>query len=811
MRLLAKSVREDNSKDSEALTLVGHLELGILAAREMEAIAATVCRVLNLDIDPEKLIEIVAISIWIHDWGKANEDFQAFVQSKSKKCLLKDNFGIQKIREPRAKKQAIRHELLSLILAYKVKKIWEWLNSEKRKVPTSALLGVLSHHLKVEKQEYFDIEISEALEVFIKTSDFQQVLKLGVKYFHLDPQLPDLLKTKELQPGFLKDNSKKLKEWCLKVEDKCKNDFPKLKEIAAVKAMVMASDLAASALLEGQRGNRDYIKWIRDALGEVLTADKIQDVINSRLEGKPLRNFQKQEAEKTARVLLVIAGCGVGKTLVPFLRFQRLINEGLKAKMFFCYPTTATTSQGFKDYGLTEAEKTLLSHSRSWVDEQLKGLSDSYENESDEEDKDDVELFQTKVEALRIWHSQLIFCTAHTVLGLIHNYRKGLYGFPGIVRGAFVFDEIHAYPPELFGALLEFLRIFRGSQIVLMSASMTPAQRKAIADVLAENNEEPDILEGPQEIENLPRYQLVKIESEKPIWEEAIAELKNGGKVLWITNQVADCQRIYTEAAQKFKKAGLSISPIIYHGRFRYQDSIKHHEELVDAFQGDKPAFAVTTQIAEMSLDISCTLLISANAPMWALVQRLGRLNRWVDETPEGYKLRLGRVCKALVYPWEDKYPYNKEDLQTGEELLECLGGKEVCQRELEEAIATLTAEPPKPISSTWLQTWQTSQKELMPPAYTIQVVLADDVKKIFEEAKLSGEKPSLEAQKWVVSVRIKKTTKKWKRNSAFKFYRIAPADQIYYHPEIGAYEPENEFLRNNYGHKTERYQANGN
>jgi CRISPR-associated endonuclease/helicase Cas3 len=808
MRLLAKSVRENNPKDFEALTLPGHLELGILAAREMEAIAPTICRALNLDIDPEKLIEIVSISIWIHDWGKANEDFQAFVQSKSKKDLLKHNFGIQKIREPRAKKQAIRHELLSVLLA-QLEEINVWL---KPVFKQGVILGVLAHHQKVKSREYFDIIIRENIEVFIKNDDFTKVLNLGVDYFGLDSKIPELSNQKKLNKKRLEEQSQELLKWFDTLDTKYKDNFQKLKENAAVKAMVMSADLAASALLETEIGKRDYSQWIREALKQVLTAAEIQSVIDSRLDGKPLRDFQKQEAEKPGRVLLVIAGCGVGKTLVPFLRFQRLIKQGLEAKMFFCYPTTATTSQGFKDYGLTEAEKTLLSHSRSWVDYQLKGLSDSYENESDEEDSDDVELFQTKVEALRIWYSKLIFCTAHTVLGLIQNYRKGLYGFPGIVRGAFVFDEIHAYPPELFGALLEFLRIFRGSQIVLMSASMTPAQRKAIEDVLAENNEEPDILEGPQEIENLPRYKLLKIESEKSVWEEAIAELKKGGKVLWITNQVADCQRIYTEAADKFKEAGLSISPIIYHGRFRYRDSIQHHEELIAAFKpDDKPAFAVTTQIAEMSLDISCTLLISANAPMWALVQRLGRLNRWVEETQKGYELKLGRVCKALVYPWQKKNPYKKEDLQTGEKLLESLGGKEVCQKELEEAIATLNLEPPKPSSSTWLQTWLTTQKELMPAAYTIQIVLQDDVDKIFEEAKLSGEKPSLEAQKWVVSVRIKKTAKQWCRNPAFKFYRIAPTNEIYYHPKIGAYEPENEFLKVNYGCKTETYQTDGN
>ena len=241
-----------------------------------------------------------------------------------------------------------------------------------------------------------------------------------------------------------------------------------------------------------------------------------------------------------------------------------------------------------------------------------------------------------------------------------------------------------------------------------------------------------------------------------------------------------------------------------------------------------------------MSLDLSCTLLISANAPMWALIQRLGRLNRWInrfvlDNGKEKYELNTGRVCKALIYPWSDKYPYELEDLETGDKLLEFIHNKPVVsQQDLTDAITTLNLNPPKLGFSTWLDTWKTKQEPLMPLAYTIQVILEDDVEKVFCESKKPKSisfinvpikfwllflekhslaailfvgcynKPSLEAQKFVVSVRsIKGKTQQWQRNKAFKFYRIAPTEDIYYHPEIGAYSPTDEILTNTYGHNT--------
>lgn len=823
MKLLAKSLKKEYENDKYALTLVGHLDLGIQAALKFQTIAVVICDRLGLDLTPEELTNTVAIAIWIHDWGKVSGDFQAFIHSKSDKKLLRDWYRINEPLLPIAN-QAVRHELLSVILACISRKTNNWIKTAENIDFKIALIGVITHHLKTHRQNYFNPDkIILPLEIYTsksQTSDFQEIFNLGVKYFNLDSDLPQrLLNKKEFTKDSLKESIEKVRRFCIKQEKECDRNLEKQKKIAVVKALVMSADLAASTLFTEERGERDYTEWIEDALAEYLTVKEIERVIKSTLKGKSLFPFQKKEKEYKSRVLIVVAGCGTGKTLVPFVRFKRLIKQqGLKAKMFFCYPTTATTSQGFIDYGLNLAQKELatISHSRSWVDYQLRlnHLLASYEQESEQEEsateEDEIISFQTKFEALKLWHSKLVFCTAHTVLGLIQNHRKGLYSFPAISQGVFVFDEIHAYPPQLFSALLQFLRIFCNTHIVLMSASLTPAQEKAIQDILAENNETADILRGAPEIEELKRYEINKINSQDNSWDEIITELKNGGQVLWITNQVADSQHIYTEAKTKFAQAGLDIEIINYHSRFRYLDSIKQQKKLVTAFRRNKPVFAVTTQIAEMSLDLSCTLLISANAPLWTLIQRLGRLNRWInrfelDNGLEKYELKTGRICKALIYPWLDRYPYELDDLETGDKLLEFFQDKSVVsQQDLTNAITTLNLNPPELGFSTWLDTWNTRKETLMPPSYTIQVILEDDVAKVFAESKQSKNKPYLEAQKFVVAVRtIKGKTQQWQRNKAFKFYRVAPTEDIHYHPEIGAYSPTDKLLTNIYGHNT--------
>ncbi|MEM9541485.1 MAG: CRISPR-associated helicase Cas3' [Cyanobacteria bacterium P01_E01_bin.42] len=817
MRLLAKSIHSEHTEqDKEALTLPGHLKLGIEAVLSFQTIAREIVRAIALEMTPEKLIDTVAFAIWLHDIGKANEDFQAMVQEPSYRYhrdRLRQWYGINQPVANGRRKQLIRHEVLSAVLL-REKRFWEWLQPAKTRVSSSAaLLAIVGHHLKVEDNNALIVKVGdlEDLEVFTTRNDFEQCLQLGCRYFNLSTTLPHLRdrsgrNNSNYSGAILQEKTQKFADYCHKIDESIQDNFEKRKTIATIKVLTMAADLAASALFETERGDRNYNQWITEALQQRMSARELQQVIDARLKGKKRRDFQTKAIAKQARVLIVIAGCGAGKSLIPFGVFERKTREeGLNAKVFFCYPTTATTSQGFEDYAApTEIENTLLMHSRARVDEQLKGLLDFYDD--DEEDAKQKEAnFVTRVEALKLWHSKLIYCTAHTVLGLIQNHRKGVYGFPAIACGAFVFDEIHAYPRDLFGALLHFLRVFRNVPIILMSASMTQQQQEAIQAVLGETGEEAEIVPGPVEIEELDRYRIVSLfdrqDWQDVVWEEAIAELQRGGKVLWITNQVADAQTLYGEAIGRFR--GVCDRCLLYHSRFRYEDSVDRQKELIKAFRDEGAAFAVTTQIAEMSLDISATLLISANAPIWALIQRLGRLNRWIDEVEQDYRLKTGRICKAIVYPWEDKYPYEKEDLETGRNLVETLNGCDVNQSRLAEEMEKVSFSVPDFTESEWLRVDRAKPGSLMAPGYTIQVILKDDVAKIKAKPKKQW---AIEAGKLAVSVRIPNNVNQWERDRSFKYYRIAPKADIHYHPEIGAYEPQKHpFLTQRYGHDTKR------
>ncbi len=789
MTLLAKPLHPDSADDLEAMTLHGHLEQGIKAALSFEAIAPLICQQLGLNLTPQDLVKNTALAIWIHDWGKGNEDFQAMVQGKSSRELLAQVNISTPVKSLRTQKHLVRHELLSVILAQS-SVVRQWLKpiDERGAAQNISLLAVLGHHLKVDTPAYFDLA-GDSLRVY--GEKFEPILKLGCKYFGLSPTLPAI--PKQFPQGNLQKCAKQLggspDSFFTKLDRCIDRDLDKLKKIAVVKALTMSADLAASALLTQERKGRDYSEWIAAALAQRMSVADYELIIQTRLENNLLYKFQRDAELVTARVIIVKAGGGAGKSLIPFIRYKRLAKEEkLEAKLFFCYPTIATTSQGFEDYALpTKLPNILRFHSKVQVDKLLKGFSPVY----DDDDVDPVERFQTKVEVLRLWHSKLVYCTAHTVLGLLQNHRKGVYGFPAIALGAFVFDELHSYPPPLFGTLLQFLRVFRHAPIILMSASMTPQQEQAIQDVLAEQEEVAAVVEGPPEIERLERYRLHEINNESQAWSVVAEELDRNGKVLWITNTVVTAQHLYTEAKHRYP----GVMVLLYHSRFRYEEAVQRHSDLMDAFDSDESVLAITTQIAEQSFDISATLLVSANAPIWALIQRLGRLNRWVEQTDDGYKLKSDRICDALIYPWENQYPYT-EGIETGTQLVKALSGRAVTQADLTRQLERVYSTPPEPAECQWLKTWQATSGFLMPPSNTITALLEADYQKVKE---LKASEQALEAQKRAVSVLIEKDkTPLW---SKWKYYKIAPTQDVHYHPEIGAYQTNNSFLVQHYGH----------
>ena len=677
----------------------------------------------------EDLKATAQLAAFLHDLGKANDHFQSVVR---------------KLKNPMEHPQLMRHEALSVFLAWEMR---GWLSTGNGDFQV-ALAAAGGHHLKLggeagkQTDEVGAIRDSgvdkwtrgDRLWLYTKHKHFIGLLSYGQKVCGLDAAIPANLPTTWAVADLKQQQQALMREFVTWDTDPVFT--------AVVKALLVAGDTSGSAL---PANDVEIRAWIEHQIRYTLTEAELQHVVNERLQGTPLRPFQEKLGDAEARVTLARAGCGTGKTLGAYNWAKR---HAIGRKLFFCYPTTGTSTEGFLDYTHEKVDSTLL-HTRAAVDLEHLDLHSTG-------DDDDLE---TKLESFKAWSTKVSICTVDTVLGLLQCNRRPLYCFPAIAQSAFVFDEVHCYDNKLFGALLRFLEVVK-APILLMSASFLPWQLQAIEKAVGSSVE---VIHGPKDLETQPRYHFHY--ADKPDWERVKAEYEAGGKILWVCNQVNTAIGV----CQNAQKHGLS--PLLYHSRYKYGDRVQHHREVVDRFKADGPVMAIATQVAEMSLDLSASLLISQIADPAGLIQRLGRLNRQY----------CGHALDALFYPDEKVgFPYEQEDLDAGLALVQSFAG-EVCQADLASWLENAAAQGAPDCSSVWLDgEWRTYPTSLREAGYTTTVVLEQDVPTVENiSAKL--------IPRYTVPLVVSsKQTKGWKK---CRRYPIAPAESWGYSSDIGAYQ----------------------
>jgi CRISPR-associated endonuclease/helicase Cas3 len=714
-------------------SLVGHTSAVVNAVTTLiDTLGERLISQFGLQCDFSKLRATARLAAYLHDWGKANDHFQMVVRHK---------------RNPLESPQLIRHEVASVLLAWEYR---EWLQQCDGDFLT-ALAAAGGHHLKLggnvkdgDTGELGEVRTgtgSDRLYLYTDPKYFKGLLKYGVQALGL----PRELKLSHKRPTCWQITELKQKR------DEVLGEFLNWQHdpafTAVVKALVIAGDAVGSALPTTGLKIED---WIKQEVSHTLNEAEIQQVVDARLDGKELLPFQIEMGNSHKRVTLVRAGCGTGKTLGAYNWAKTYATGG---KLFFCYPTTGTSTEGFIDYVHSKVDSVLL-HSRAAVD--LEHLAQTG-------DEDDLE---TKLESFKAWGAKVSVCTVDTVLGLLQCNRRPLYCFPAIAQAAFVFDEVHCYDDRLFGALLRFLEVVK-APVLLMSASFLPWQLEAIKKAVGEPIE---IIKGPKKIEEDFRYRFHLIETpddkdvNPSVWQRVQQELVNNGKVLWVCNQVGTAIAVYQEA----KKLGLNA--VLYHSRYRYMDRVRHHREVVDAFKKDKPILAIATQVAEMSLDLSSTLLVSQIADPAGLIQRLGRLNRRY----------CGHALDAIFYP-DPKvgFPYPKEDLQSGKTMVETFTD-EVSQANLADWLEqSVTQGTPDKDTVLLDKNWQTYPAPCRKEGHTVTALLAQDLARV---AKMSAKL----LPRYTIPL-LAKETKGWKRHK--KGYPIAPSDQWGYSADLGAYQ----------------------
>jgi CRISPR-associated endonuclease/helicase Cas3 len=220
-------------------------------------------------------------------------------------------------------------------------------------------------------------------------------------------------------------------------------------------------------------------------------------------------------------------------------------------------------------------------------------------------------------------------------------------------NSVFVLDELHAYDPRRLGMILAMLKLWAdlGGRVAVLSATLPDA----LADLLDTTLGVPCQQVTPAGIWP-PRHRVTVGTAhltEAPAVTAIGDRLRAGQAVLVVANNVADARTLYDKLAPVATELYGPEAALLLHSQFRRKDR-STIEDAIQARYGTRqprcPGILVATQVVEVSLDVDFDVLHTSGAPLEALLQRFGRVNRLgarppapVVVHPPAYRPRRGR------------------------------------------------------------------------------------------------------------------------------------------------------------------------
>lgn len=214
----------------------------------------------------------------------------------------------------------------------------------------------------------------------------------------------------------------------------------------------------------------------------------------------------------------------------------------------------------------------------------------------------------------------------------------GTSGFESVIldiKGCdIILDEIHTYSDysqamvmEIVKALLRF-----GCRIHIGTATIPSALYKQLLEILGGKENVYEVKLPDETLDTFDRHRIFKLDNESTLSSILTDAFKNEEKVLVIYNTVNKAQAAFKEFRDEFPH----IPMMLIHSRFKRSDRVNLEKLLKEEFNGDGkkhgngkcPCLVVSTQVVEVSLDISFDRMITQCAPLDSLIQRFGRINR---------------------------------------------------------------------------------------------------------------------------------------------------------------------------------------
>lgn len=553
----------------------------------------------------EDFWEHLFYSIFFHDFGKGATGFQTMLNEGSQKAPWR-----------------YRHEILSAGFVSAL----DYDEYYKKAIG----LAIITHHKDVNK-------LRERYNTFPSPN--------GKKLYQK--------KLSELEPAFEEILSyfNKIGDWSKKYLGHEVDNFNVITSIADLRDVYKEMALPyfiewvdrKYTLLHGKYGI--FLKGFLNACDHLASGSKYS-ILNGIHDMESVYNFlelreTQKEALNTHGSAFLTSPTGSGKTEASLFWTNNNQNPNRSKRVFYLLPYTASINAMYKrlqgDFGNEDMVGLLHGKSSYFL---YKALSEDIEN------YDDTKKKVRKIKGLsRKIYSPYKVLTPFQILKAFFGSKGFEMQLSEMINGLFILDEIHAYDAHVTALILEILKILKNkynAKILIMSATLPTFIKNLFKDNL---NISTEIKMNSVELKKFTRHKVNIINGNVLNNIEKIQKDLNGGKrVLIVCNTVLRAQVIFEYLYNEIENSAL------LHGRFMLRDREKIEKSL------DTLDLLVGTQAIEVSLDIDYDVLYSEPAPIDALIQRFGRVNR------KGWE--KGRIAQVNIFSEgseKDKYIYNPE------------------------------------------------------------------------------------------------------------------------------------------------------
>lgn len=256
--------------------------------------------------------------------------------------------------------------------------------------------------------------------------------------------------------------------------------------------------------------------------------------------------------------------------------------------------------------------------------------------------------------------------TPHQMASIVY----GVKGYEAMLVDLYgcdvILDEIHTYSSEIQAIVLRIIEILVSIEckIHVGTATMPRILYNRILEILGGASNVYEVFLSSDELDRFNRHEIYKIKKLEEVHSVIGRALSENQKILVVCNQVKRAQAVYLS----LQEDNPNIPIMLIHSHFRRVDRQRLEESLTNHYNVSSEAcIVVSTQVVEVSLDISFDMMITECAPIDALIQRFGRVNRKrTRETIGHYK----PIYVIAPYGGTDALPYDEEVLRRSYDVL---------------------------------------------------------------------------------------------------------------------------------------------